>query len=570
VNDVDPAIKAKSIYWKAEILYKQDKYEAAVKQYRSFIFNPGSVNTSLYNLGHYNLGYCYFKLGNYNDAQSWFRKYLAKRESGQEAMYGDALVRTADCHYALRDFSTAIKYYNDAIAVKTTSTDYAYFQKGLIQGLQNDQPGKVSTLTSLIGSYSKSRFRGDALYERGRAHMTLGDNDRARTDFNALLRETPSHPYAKKAQLNIALMLYNDKQDDQAVAQYKKVVTQYPGSPEATEALLGLKSIYVGNGEPESYFNFVKDIPNASVSTGAQDSITYEAAEQQYMKGDFENGAKSFSKYLQMHPNGGYKLNATFYLAECQYRNKDFSSALASYEKITTAGSNLFTEKSLAKAASIHFNDKRYDKAIGHFLRLEQIAELRENQLNAQTGLMRSYYSNKQHELAIDYAKKLIEGDKVSNDIVSEAHLIYARSAMEINDLSAAKREYSIIAKQSSMTGAEAKYSLALIEYKMGNFKSSQGKCYDVAKQVPSYDFWIAKSFILLADNCIALKDTFQAKATIQSILENYEKDPTDPEDIRQIAQDKLKSIEQTESGEEKKPKETPEPETDLNKEQQD
>lgn len=570
VNDVDPGIKANALYWKAEILYKQEKYEAAVKQYRSFIFNPGSVNTPLYNVGHYNLGYCFFKMGNYNEAQSWFRKYIAKRESGQDNIYGDALLRTADCHYALRDFGVSIKYYNDAIAIKAGSTDYAYFQKGLIQGLQNEQTGKISTLTSLIGGYPKSRFRGDALFERGRAHMTQGDNDKAKSDFNALLRESPAHPYARKAQLNIALMLYNDKQDDQAIVQYKKVVTQYPGSPEATEALLGLKSIYVGNGEPEAYFNFVKEIPNASVSTGAQDSITYEAAEQQYLKGDFDNADKSFSKYLQLFPNGGYKLNASFYLAECQYRKKDYASALTSYEKVLSAGSNLFTEKSLAKAAFIHFNENRFDKAIGHYQRLEQIAELRENQLNAQTGLMRSYFQSKQFELAIDYAKKLFEAEKVTNEVVSEAHLTYARSAMEINDLPAAKREYSAIAKQASMAGAEAKYSLALIDYKMGNFKASQGKCYDVAKQVPSYDFWIAKSFILLADNCIALKDTFQAKATLQSILENYEKDPSDPEDIRQVAGDKLKAIEDAAKGEPMKPSETPEQETDLNKEQQD
>lgn len=570
VNEVDPAIKAKAIYWKAEILYKQEKYEPAIKQYRTFVFNPGSVNTSLYNLGHYNLGYCYFKSGNYTEAQSWFRKYLTKRETGQEAIYSDALLRTADCHYALRDFSNAIKYYNDAIELKTGSIDYAFFQKGLIQGLQNEQNGKITTLTSLIGSYPKSRFRGDALFERGRAYMTIGDNNKARTDFNALLRESPSHPYARKAQLNIALMLYNDKQDDQAIVQYKKVVTQYPGSPEATEALLGLKSIYVANGEPQAYFDFVKEIPNASVSTGAQDSITYEAAEQQYMKGDFDNAGKSFSKYLQLFPSGGYKLNATFYLGECQYRNKDFISALESYEKVISAGSNLFSEKSLAKAASIHFNDKRYDQAINHYQRLEQIAELRENQLSAQAGLMKSYFLSKQFELAIDYAKKLIEADKASNEAVSEAHLTYARSAMEINDLTAAKREYTAIAKQPSMAGAEAKYSLALIDYKLGNYKASQSKCYDVAKLVPSYDFWIAKSFILLADNCIALKDTFQAKATLQSILENYEKDPSDPEDIRQIAGDKLKAIEQAELGEPKKPEETPEPETDLNKEQQD
>ncbi|MBK9317834.1 MAG: hypothetical protein IPM91_02635 [Bacteroidetes bacterium] len=102
----------------------------------------------------------------------------------------------------------------------------------------------------------------------------------------------------------------------------------------------------------------------------------------------------------------------------------------------------------------------------------------------------------------------------------------------------------------------------------MGNFKASQKKCYDVANQVPSYDFWIGKSFILLADNYIALVDTFQAKATLQSILENYEKDPADPEDIKAMAQEKLDDLLLIEMNQMKKPEEQPEPETDLNKEE--
>jgi TolA-binding protein len=39
---------------------------------------------------------------------------------------------------------------------------------------------------------------------------------------------------------------------------------------------------------------------------------------------------------------------------------------------------------------------------------------------------------------------------------------------------------------------------------------------------MPNYDYWVAKTFILLADNYVKLKDNFQAKATLQSIIENY------------------------------------------------
>lgn len=568
LNDVDPDVKAKAIYWKAEILFKQAKYDPAIKQYRTFVFNPGSVNTPMYNIANYNIGYCYFKLANYNESQSWFRKYLAKKSPEENDIYNDALVRTGDCFYANRDFDNALQYYSQAISNKAASADYALFQKGVILGLQGQSEAKSSTLTSLLSSYPKSRYRADALFERGRSFMTAGDVTKARDNFSTLLREFPNSQYARKAQLNIALTYYNNKQDNEALEQFKKVISNYPGTPEATEALNSVKNIYVSDGKPDEYFSYVKNIPNASVSSGAQDSITYEAAEQRYLKSSFDEAARDFNKYLQQFPNGAYRLNATFYKAECDYRNKNYTEALTGYESIIGEQSNIFTEKSLAKAASINYGNKNYSKAIEQFTKLEQNADMRDNILAAQTGLIRSFYFNKNYDQAIVYAQKLINGEKVSNETMNEAHLVWGRSAMELNDLAAAKKEYTIISKQSSQTGAEAKYMLALIDFKMGNFKASQNKCYDVANQVPSYDYWIAKSFILLADNFVELKDNFQAKATLQSILDNYEKDPSDPEDIKAIAKEKLDDLLLIEMNDNKQPEEQPVPETDLNKEQ--
>jgi len=120
---------------------------------------------------------------------------------------------------------------------------------------------------------------------------------------------------------------------------------------------------------------------------------------------------------------------------------------------------------------------------------------------------------------------------------------------MATEDLATAAAQYKEVAKiPNSESGAEAKYSLALIDYKLANFKESQKKCFDVINQVPSYEYWIGKSFILLGDNYVALKDTFQAKHTYRSIMDNYERNPSDPEDIREIARQKLEAIEKGET----------------------
>ncbi len=151
--------------------------------------------------------------------------------------------------------------------------------------------------------------------------------------------------------------------------------------------------------------------------------------------------------------------------------------------------------------------------------------------------------------IGITNARKLIDGDKVPNALKNEAALLYARSAMATNDLQTAAAQFKEVAKiPNSEIGAEAKYSLAFIDYQLANYKESQKKCFDVINQVPSYEYWIGKSFILLGDNYVALKDNFQAKHTYRSIIDNYERNPSDPEDIREIARQKLEAIEKGES----------------------
>jgi hypothetical protein len=44
------------------------------------------------------------------------------------------------------------------------------------------------------------------------------------------------------------------------------------------------------------------------------------------------------------------------------------------------------------------------------------------------------------------------------------------------------------------------------------------------------------------------MRDTFQAKQTLQSIMDNYEKNADDAEDLRSIAREKLDAINATEA----------------------
>ena len=549
VTNSDPSIQALAMYWKAEALYDQKKYDDAIKEYRIFIFNPKSINLPNYNNANYGMGYSYFKKENFAEAQTWFRKYIKDKSETDASRYNDALIRIGDAFFMQKDYTNAQSFYTDAIANNASAADYSLFQKGMMQGIQGSMKGKEASMAQLISKYPKSSYADDAVFERGAALIALNQEDDAEQQFKKIISSYPQSNYVKKAKLNIALIYYNDKKDDKALDLFKQVIKDYPATPEATEALTAVKNIYVNSGKPDEYFEYAKNVSFANISSGAQDSITYEAAEQRYLKGETSSAAKDFENYLLRFPNGAFVLNATFYKAECDYKAKNFEQALAAYEAILEKPKNVFSEKSLLNAATINYNNKNYEKALTQFRELEESADFKDNIIWSQAGQMRSNFYLKKYDAAITYSQKVLGQDKATTEQNNEAHLIAGKSFLENSDLANAGNEFKAISKiTNSVIGAEAKYNIALISFMQNNFKDSKKKCFDVINQVPAYDFWVAKSFILLADNYVALKDTFQAKHTLKSIIENYKKNANDPEDLIMLAQQKYDAMIETES----------------------
>ena len=77
------------------------------------------------------------------------------------------------------------------------------------------------------------------------------------------------------------------------------------------------------------------------------------------------------------------------------------------------------------------------------------------------------------------------------------------------------------------------------ITYLDGQYKQAEAEIFAYLKQKPSYDYWLAKGYILLADTYVKLDDNFQAKATLQSVIDYYK----GTDEIKSIAESKLAAI---------------------------
>ncbi len=80
-------------------------------------------------------------------------------------------------------------------------------------------------------------------------------------------------------------------------------------------------------------------------------------------------------------------------------------------------------------------------------------------------------------------------------------------------------------------------YNLAYIHFLQGEYDQSQKLVFDMVNVFPNYGEWISKSFLLLADNYVKQNDLFQARLTLQNLIDNYDGE------LKEEAQRKLVEI---------------------------
>ncbi len=537
---LDKSIKAQCIYWKGEAFYRLAQYDSARTCYNTFMILPGAYSLPYYNTSEYDIGYCYFKQKDYKEAIKDFRKFLKGNIKDNPKLISDAYLRIADCYLISKEYSNAEEYYDKAIALKSFDVDYAMFQEASCLGVQGKYDKEISVLQSLLDDYPRSAYADDARFELANTYLVKNDNENALLCYNSILKDFPNGNYVKKALLKIGLIYYNSDKDDLALQAFKKVVTDYPATNESKDALVSIRNIYMTMDKVDSFYVYVKSLPFEYGSKTEQDSVTYMASETKYMNGDCEKATKGFNNYIQQFPTGYFVTNAYFYKAECDNKNNDSDDAIKEYSFVAGAPQNKFSESALLHLADICYKLKRYDSAANYYNRLEGNSEFKTNIIEARTMEMRCYWKAGKYSNAIKAANILIATEKVSNEALAEAHITIARSALAIDSIPLAQTEFEFTFKQSpaSEYGAESKYNIAYIYFKLKDYKQSEKTVFEVINQVPSYDYWIAKSFILLADIYVVNGNTVQAKATLQSIIDNYE-----GSDLVTIAHQKLNAI---------------------------
>ncbi|MGX5817290.1 tetratricopeptide repeat protein [Chitinophaga lutea] len=511
-------------FWKGEIALRQNNTDKAISSLNAYFGSgttPVSGEANPENAS-YNMGYSLLKKEQYANALPYFER--AQRVSGPNAarISNDALLRTADCHYMLRDFPKATTLYDRVVSSNQPGADYALYQKSIILGIQGKHADKLALLKQLATRFPNSGFNNDAEIEIADTYLSDERFNDAIPHLKRVLDAQPDGPNAPKALLKLGLAYFNTNQDNTALQYFRQVVEKFPNSGEANQALQNIRNIYVDQGKTDDYLALLK-ATGKTVSASAEDSISYAAAETRFSNGDYSGAIQSFTNYLQKYPEGQFALQANFYKAECLYNNKDYKAALPGYEFVLSRGASPFAERSAQQAAYLqYYQEKDYAKAKEHYKQLSAIATTKDNTLAATRGLLRSSYQLAQWDEVAPLAEQLLSAANISTDDQIIGHFYLGKAQQEHQQYDEAISEFKIVTGLTkSEIGAEARYAIAKCYLDKNDLAAAEKAGFDVIKNTSSYETWTAKAYILLGDIYFRQKDYFNAKATFQSIAEN-------------------------------------------------
>ena len=526
-----------ALFWKGEALYRQGEYTAAAKHY-SMVASIGGGN---YSKAIYGIAYTLFQQKKYNEARREFEHFEQKAQGESKEVHADVYNRIADCHFYQRAYSEANSYYRKAIETGNEDRDYSLYRSALAQGLAKDYAGKVTTLQELIREYPKSIYSEQAYYEMGRAHIEQEEYKEAIESYDRLMARYPKSSLTRRATTEKAMIYNTMGENEKAIEAYKDIIERYPHSEEAQIAFQDLKNIYVEMGQVDKFAHYAENTDGVqSVNSSEIDTLTFTAAEKFYAKGAPEEAIMLFKDYLEKFPQGSFMLDTHYYLGVLYYSNKGAGDALAHFEEVIAYPDNKYSEEAMNCAATIYYNRTDYTKAAELYKMLLAKTSNEERRQVARTAIMRSAVKRDRHGEVVKYSGELLDNSTTAPEVRREARYNRAKASLALKRVEQAMTDLEKLSEDTrTKEGAEAKYLKAQILFDTDKYDDCEKEIMSYIEESTPHAYWLARSFVLLADLYSAQERDMEARQYLLSLQHSY----SGEDDIAGMIEERLNNL---------------------------
>jgi len=519
----DPVLALQAQLWLGESLSALQQYEQAILVYQR-VLDSIPPTDSLRQQAVYGLGYAYFNTADYAQALSQFAQYTGQQHDQVPTLWlQDALVRLADCYYATKQYQQSLRSYEQVLPYQPA---HVYYQKGMIYGILGDRDAAQTSFQIIFDDYAHTTYYERALFEMGHINLLQNNYPQAVKIFTKFIQKKPHSKLLPDALLSRAIAYVNLEQHNRATQDYEQLLKAHPKHPNAQSALLELSRLCTLAGKPERFKQYLTNYQAANPDPSALEKVAFDTAKALFYDQRYAAALEQLQEFVVRYPKSRLLPEASFLAAEAYYRQDDTLSALAQYKIALQEPHTPFYNKILLRVGALAYQQKDFAQALKYYQQLSDCAQSKKEHHHALSGMMKASHALKRYEAVRQCASQIIEKGNLAVNATNEATLFLGKAAMQQGKYQEARAYFTqTVQNTQDKHAAEAQYLLAQLHYEAKEYQLSLAVLFELNKQFPAYKAWTNRSFLLMAENYLALKEDFQAKTTLQSIIENAEEE---------------------------------------------
>ncbi|MBC6698837.1 tetratricopeptide repeat protein [Hymenobacter puniceus] len=522
----DDALRAAAQVLKGEIYSVGQQYQPAITAYTAAArtARQGGVDADekvFEQKARYGLGYAYYNTQQYDRARPQFQAWLQDPAAKPaDPNYYDVSLRLADTYYVAKNYTQALELYNKVIAANAADKDYAYYQKSVVLGLLGRRDEAASTLGTLLRTSPTSRYADDAVYQQAQLDFEAGSFQQAVDGFSRLITNRPNSALIPQALHKRGVAYANLEQHDKAAADFKQVLSQYPRTKAASSAIYSLQESLSAQGKTEEFDQYLAQFKQQNPDSKATESVEFEAAKSLYLAEKYAQAIPRLESYLKQYPDNALAADGRYFLADALLRTGKKAEALPKLKAVVQEGKSEFVNRAVGRVAELEFENKNYPEAISYYTRLRTSSQNKREIANAGLGLMRSYYESGDLENTRRVAQEL-QAQAASPTATNAALLYLGKASLKAGNFDQAITELNTAATAAAAdeNGAEAQYLVADALYQQKKYPEALDAAYKT--NTSNYELWQGRGFLLISDIYAAQGENFQARATLNSIIDN-------------------------------------------------
>ena len=527
--NLDSEIYIKSSLNKSEALFIGNLYKEAVNELLGII--NLNMNVELRKKIFLQLGYSYFNLNEYLNASKYLKNYLDLKDNKFSSKDIDPILRLADSYYASKNFNSSIKYYNTALQNSDINRNYIIYQIGLCYYGLDDFTKSIEYMDKVILNSEKS-LDDDAIFRKAQIYFENSEFDKSIINYNLIIDEYKYSEYIPYSFLNRATSYFNLKSYDQSEDDYLYILKNIFDEKIQSQAILGMQKIVSFTNNFTQLNSLITEYKDRFPDNDNVLKIQFDNIRNLYFNQKYDDLISYVDEIFSQDEQVFNKYETNYYLAESFFKTNKYEKASPVYEILLDSLNSKYFSRSLNRLAQINLNQKNYNTSLNYYRKLEKNSKNNRERIDSYIGSLTNYYYLKNYDSVHFYSSQINSFNKISFNNRNKINLLSAKSFLDSGDITKGiDKLLTTINLVNDESAAEANYLLAKVFYSQSQKNQALETLYALNENFSNYDYWVGKSYLLIADIFISMNEEFQANATLESLIDN-----TDIDEIRDEA----------------------------------